>query len=42
MKKGQQWLLRLGDQDIPYNNDFKFYLTKTTKIHNEEVELQNS
>ena len=27
-----------------FNNNkyFKFYLTKTTKIHNEEVELQNS
>jgi hypothetical protein len=24
------------------NKYFKFYLTKTTKIHNEEVELQNS
>ena len=32
MKKGQQWLLRLGDQDIPYNSDFKFYLT--TKLPN--------
>lgn len=32
MKKGQQWLLRLGDQDVPYNADFKFYLT--TKLAN--------
>lgn len=32
MKKGQQWLLRLGDQDVPYNSDFKFYLT--TKLPN--------
>lgn len=32
MKKGQQWLLRLGDQDVPYNADFKYYLT--TKLSN--------
>ena len=31
-KKGQQWLLRLGDQDIPYSHEFKFYLT--TKLPN--------
>lgn len=26
-KKGAQLLLKLGDQDIPYNNDFRFYIT---------------
>ena len=31
-KKGQQYLLRLGDQDVPYNFDFKYYLT--TKLPN--------
>ncbi|CAK85038.1 unnamed protein product (macronuclear) [Paramecium tetraurelia] len=31
-KKGAQYLLRLGDQDIPYNNDFKLYFT--TKLPN--------
>ena len=31
-KKGQQYLLRLGDQDIPYSFEFKFYLT--TKLPN--------
>ena len=31
-KKGAMLILRLGDQDIPYNQDFKFYLT--TKLAN--------
>lgn len=31
-KKGAQYLLRLGDQDIPYSMEFKFYLT--TKLPN--------
>ena len=31
-KKGQQYLLRLGDQDVPYNFDFEYYLT--TKLPN--------
>jgi len=31
-KKGAQVLLKLGDQDIPYNNDFRFYIT--TKLPN--------
>lgn len=31
-KKGPQWTLRLGDQDIPYSWDFKFYMT--TKLPN--------
>jgi dynein heavy chain len=32
MKRGQTWYLRLGDQDIPYNHEFKYYLT--TKLQN--------
>ena len=31
-KKGQQYLLRLGDADIPYSQEFKFYMT--TKLPN--------
>lgn len=31
-KKGGQWLLRLGDQDIPYSADFRLYIT--TKLAN--------
>lgn len=31
-KKGLQLLLRLGDQDVPYRPEFKFYLT--TKLPN--------
>lgn len=32
VKKGAQYLLRLGDTDVPYHNDFKFFLT--TKLPN--------
>lgn len=32
VKKGPQWILRLGDQDIPYSMEFKFYMT--TKLPN--------
>eukprot|EP00397_Hematodinium_sp_SG-2012_P000140 GEMP01000140.1.p1 GENE.GEMP01000140.1~~GEMP01000140.1.p1 ORF type:complete len:2733 (+),score=458.69 GEMP01000140.1:292-8199(+) len=31
-KKGGQWLLHLGDQDIPYSDEFGFYIT--TKMAN--------
>lgn len=31
-KKGGQWLLKLGDQDVPYSTDFRFYIT--TKMPN--------
>ena len=31
-KKSGQWLLHLGDSDIPYSDDFKFYIT--TKLAN--------
>ena len=31
-KKGPQWMLRLGDQDISYSWDFRFYMT--TKLPN--------
>jgi len=31
-KKGGQWLLKLGDQDVPYSENFKFYIT--TKLPN--------
>ena len=27
VKKGGQMVLRLGDQDVPYSNDFRFYMT---------------
>lgn len=27
VKKGGQMVLRLGDQDVPYSNDFRFYIT---------------
>ena len=27
VKKGGQIVLRLGDQDVPYSNDFRFYMT---------------
>lgn len=27
VKKGGQLVLRLGDQDVPYSNDFRFYMT---------------
>jgi len=26
-KKGAQFFLRLGDQDVPYSQDFRFYIT---------------
>lgn len=26
-KKGAQYILKLGDSDIPYSNDFRFYIT---------------
>jgi dynein heavy chain len=26
-KKGGQWLLKLGDQDVPYSQEFRFYIT---------------
>merc|ERR1719377_420350 len=32
VKKGGQMLLRLGSEDVPYNNDFLFYIT--TKMAN--------
>jgi dynein heavy chain len=32
VKKGAQLILRLGDQDVPYNLDFRFYMT--TKLPN--------
>jgi len=32
VKKGASYFLRLGDTDIPYNNDFKLYIT--TKLPN--------
>ena len=32
VKKGGQMVLRLGDQDVPYSNDFRFYMT--TKLSN--------
>lgn len=32
VKKGGQMLLRLGDQDVPYASDFRFYIT--TKLAN--------
>ncbi|OMJ81043.1 hypothetical protein SteCoe_18549 [Stentor coeruleus] len=32
IKKGGQIVLRLGDQDVPYSNDFRFYMT--TKLSN--------
>lgn len=32
VKKGNQLILRLGDQDIPFNPEFKFYMT--TKLPN--------
>ncbi|KAF5270064.1 hypothetical protein FQA39_LY08476 [Lamprigera yunnana] len=28
-KQGNSWVLRLGDATIPYNNDFKLYMTTT-------------
>eukprot|EP00742_Colponemidia_sp_Colp-10_P004283 GILJ01004568.1.p1 GENE.GILJ01004568.1~~GILJ01004568.1.p1 ORF type:complete len:2868 (+),score=508.60 GILJ01004568.1:1-8604(+) len=28
-RRGGQWLLHLGDQDIPYSDEFKLYLTTT-------------
>ena len=31
-KKGGQWLIRLGDQDVPYSKEFKFYIA--TKLPN--------
>ena len=31
-KQGGQWLLRLGDNNIPYSHDFKFFIT--TKLAN--------
>jgi dynein heavy chain len=31
-KRGAMLILRLGDQDIPYSNDFRFYMT--TKMPN--------
>ena len=31
-KKGGQMLIRLGDQDVPYSNEFKFYIA--TKLPN--------
>jgi dynein heavy chain len=31
-KKGGQWLLKLGDQDVPYSQEFRFYIT--TKMPN--------
>eukprot|EP00928_Gymnodinium_smaydae_P068043 TRINITY_DN5109_c0_g2_i1.p1 TRINITY_DN5109_c0_g2~~TRINITY_DN5109_c0_g2_i1.p1 ORF type:complete len:2204 (+),score=637.65 TRINITY_DN5109_c0_g2_i1:114-6725(+) len=31
-KKGGQWLLRLGSEDVPYSDDFLFYIT--TKMAN--------
>ncbi len=31
-KKGPQVLLKLGDQDIPFHNDFRLYIT--TKLPN--------
>eukprot|EP00494_Astrolonche_serrata_P029264 UN29531 len=31
-KKGGQWLIRLGDSDVPYSKEFKFYIT--TKLPN--------
>ena len=31
-KKGGEWLMRLGDQDVPYSFEFKFYMT--TKLPN--------
>jgi dynein heavy chain len=31
-KKGAQYLIKLGDQDIPYNQEFRFYMT--TKMPN--------
>ena len=32
IKKGAQLILRLGDQDVPYNQDFRLYFT--TKMPN--------
>jgi dynein axonemal heavy chain len=26
-KKGGQWMLRLGDQNVPYSNEFRFFVT---------------
>ncbi|CAK9112245.1 Dynein axonemal heavy chain 6 (Axonemal beta dynein heavy chain 6) (Ciliary dynein heavy chain 6) [Durusdinium trenchii] len=31
-KKGGQWLLRLGSEDVPYHDDFRFFVT--TKMAN--------
>ena len=31
-KKGGQWLLKLGDQDVPYSQEFRFLIT--TKLPN--------
>eukprot|EP00937_MAST-01D_sp_MAST-1D-sp2_P001492 g1492.t1 len=31
-KKGGQWLLRLGDSDVPYSDEFRFFIT--TKLAN--------
>merc|ERR1719478_174355 len=31
-KKGGQWLLRIGDSDVPYSDEFGFYIT--TKMNN--------
>merc|ERR1711968_150844 len=31
-KKGGQWLLHLGDSDVPYSEDFRFFIT--TKLAN--------
>lgn len=32
VKKQGQWVIKIGDTEVPYNNDFKFYIT--TKLSN--------
>jgi len=32
VKKQGQWVIKIGDTEVPYNNDFKFFIT--TKLSN--------